>query len=104
MGSNAVTTRTRSSRQVVTTSRMRPREVCAEVEIAFLPFDDLHTEIHRVIKDNLLRFVRLDPMARDVPYIRFISNSIGGSSTHFLLYFFCRYIMPMISSATAAGR
>jgi hypothetical protein len=43
---------------VVTTRRNAALNCRAKVEITLLPFDDLHSNVHRIIEDDLLRLFR----------------------------------------------
>jgi hypothetical protein len=47
-------------------------QCCAEVEIALLPFNDLHSKVYRIIEDDLLRLFRKDTVTSRVADIRFI--------------------------------
>ena len=53
---------------------------CAEVEIALLPLDNLHSKVYWIIEDDLLRLFRKNAVTSHVADIRFVpSNSISGT-------------------------
>jgi hypothetical protein len=52
-----VTTRSRSSRSVTTTNRIRPARVSPSLEKTFLAVDDLTLQIERAVLDYLLGFL-----------------------------------------------
>jgi len=52
---------------------------CAEVEITLLSLDNLHSEVHWIAEDDLLRLFRQDAVGSHVANVRFVpSNSILG--------------------------
>ena len=66
---------------------------CAKVEIALLLFDDLHSNIHRIIEDDLLRLFRRNAVTSHVADIRFvpIELNLGPSRVSPEVYLICRY-------------
>src|SRR6267143_1213364 len=64
-----------------------------EVEIALLPFDDLHSNVHRIIEDDLLRLFRQDAVKSHVADIRFVPIELNLGPIHVLsqVYLVCRY-------------
>jgi hypothetical protein len=58
IGSNAVTTRMRSSRHVVTDKKNAAFHRRPEIEVTLFPFNDFYPQIHWIVEDGLLRLVR----------------------------------------------
>ncbi len=82
MGQNAVTTRTRSSRNVVDHEKNAAMDRRPEVEIALLPFDDLRSKVHWIIEDDLLRLFRENAVTSDVADIRFVPIEVNLGPIH----------------------
>ena len=53
----------------------------AKGEIALLPFDDLHSHVHRIIEDDLLRLFRHDAVTSQVADIRFVPIELNLGPT-----------------------
>ena len=54
----------------------------AEVEIALLPFNDLYTNVDRIIEDDLLRLFRQDAMTSHMADIRLVPIELDLGPTH----------------------
>jgi hypothetical protein len=67
---------------VVTTRRNAALNCRAKVEITLLPFDDLHSNVHRIIEDDLLRLFRKDAVASHVADIRFVPIELNLRPIH----------------------
>ena len=55
---------------------------CAKVEIALLPFNNLHSNVDRLIKDYLLRLFRKDAMTSRMADIRFVPIELNLRRIH----------------------
>ena len=55
---------------------------CAEVEIALLPFDNLHSKVYWIIEDDLLRLFRENAVTSHVADIRFVPIELNLGHIH----------------------
>jgi hypothetical protein len=63
--------------------KKNPPSYCrAEVEMTLFPFDDIHSEVQRIIEDDLLRLLRKDGVTSQVPDVRFIPIKLDVRRIH----------------------
>ena len=55
---------------------------CAEVEITFLPFDNLHSKVYWIIQNYLLGLVRKNAVTSHVADIRFVPIELDVGRLH----------------------